>query len=137
MATDYDITPNLVERVLAADLIVVGANARLIDLQPDRTERTGRVLGLFEVDGDEILKGDPPERLLVRALLLLARDVQPDQPNEVYGPVFGSVYALADGSLDLPPEIIDDGTRDILRCLAQDTPPYVCSTVRYAPHHAP
>jgi hypothetical protein len=135
MATDYDLIPSLIERMTASHLVVVVAGARLIDLQRDRVEGPPRVLGVFEVDVEEVLDGQPPaDRPLVRVLgegqdeqarwlvplteggrwvLLLARDVGPGLPEGLYAPVFASGFRVADGSVELPEEAVDERTREL------------------------
>jgi hypothetical protein len=135
MATDYELIPSLIERIAASQLVVVVAGARLIDLQRDRIEGPPRVLGVFEVDVEEVLDGErPTDRLLVRVLgegqdeqarwlvpltdghrqvLVLARDVAPGLPGGLYAPVFASGFRIDGDSIELPEDVVDERTREL------------------------
>jgi hypothetical protein len=135
MATDYRLIPSLIERIAASHLVVIVAGARLIDLQRDRVEGLQRVLGVFEVDVEEVLDRErPADRLLVRVLgegqdeqarwlvplteghrwvLLLVRDAGPGLPGGLYAPVFASGFRIDDGSIELPEDALDERTREL------------------------
>jgi hypothetical protein len=135
MATDYRLIPSLIERIAASHLVVIVAGARLIDLQRERVEGLQRVLGVFEVDVEEVLDGErPADRLLVRVLgegqdeqarwlvplteghrwvLLLVRDAGPGLPGGLYAPVFASGFRIDDGSIELPEDALDERTREL------------------------
>jgi hypothetical protein len=135
MATDYDLIPTLIERIAASQLVVIVAGARLIDVQRDRVEAPPRILGVFEVDVEDVLDGErPADRLLVRVLgeghderarwlvpltdshrlvLLLTRDVGPDLPEGLYAPVFASGFRIDNDSIELPEEAVDERTREL------------------------
>jgi hypothetical protein len=135
MATDYELIPSLVERMAASQLVVIVAGARLIDLERDRVEGPQRVLGVFEVDVEEVLDGErPADRLLVRVLgegldeqarwvvplseaqrwvLLLTRDVGRGLPEGLYAPVFASGFRIDDDSIELPEDAVDERTREL------------------------
>jgi hypothetical protein len=135
MATDYDLIPSIIERITASHLVVIVTGARLTDLQRDRVEGPPRIVGVFEVDVEEVLDGErPADRLLVRVLgegqneqarwlvplteghrwvLLLARDVGPGLPDGLYAPVFASGFRIDNGSIELPEQAVDERTREL------------------------
>ena len=138
MATLYEEIPSLTDRIVAADLIVAGRVGRLIGTQALQIGDRPRVLGLFEVDVEQVLQGEVPSRpVLVRVLgegeeervswivpvkeeglfvLLLVRDVEPGLPDNVFAPYFASAFPLSgEGRVQLPEEIVDDLTREITR----------------------
>lgn len=138
MATLYEETPTLTDRIVAADLIVAGRFGRLVDTQALQMGDGPRVLGLFEVDVEQVIQGEIPSRpLLVRVLgegeeeraawvvpvkkedvvvLLLVRDVEPGLPENVFAPYFASAFPLTEeGRVQLPEEIVDDLTREVTR----------------------
>jgi hypothetical protein len=135
MATDYELIPNLIERITASQLVVVVTGGRLVDLQRDPIQDPPRVLGVFEVDVEDVLDGErPTDRLLVRVLgegqdeqarwlvplsdghrwvLLLTRDVAPGLPEGLYAPVFSSGFRIDNGSIEFPEEAVDERTREL------------------------
>lgn len=138
MATLYEETPTLTDRIVAADLIVAGRFGRLVDTQALQMGDGPRVLGLFEVDVEQVIQGEIPSRpLLVRVLgegeeeraawvvpvkkedvvvLLLVRDVESGLPENVFAPYFASAFPLTQaGRVQLPEEIVDDLTREVTR----------------------
>ena len=136
MATLYEETPTLTDRIVAAELIITGRFGRLLGTQAVQIGDRPRVLGLFEVDVEQVLQGEVPSRpVLVRVLgegeeeraawivpleeggllvLLLVRDVEPGLPENVFAPYFASVFRLIEeGRVQLPEEIVDELTRDV------------------------
>jgi len=135
MATDYYGTPSFLERVVGAELVVIGRPRRLLRVDPLRVEDGSRVYGIFEVAVDSVLMGDPSSDVLRLRVLgegrdeqaawivpldenepflfLLARDVEPEASDTLYVPVFSGVYPLTDEDhLDVPEEALDEPTRE-------------------------
>ena len=135
MATDYYGTPSLLERIVGADLVVIGRPGRLLQVEPPTGTNGSRVYGIFEVAVDSVLMGDPPsEGLNLRVLgegrdeqatwivplsedrsylVLLAHDVEPEAPENLYAPVFSGVYPLTDEDhVNVPEEALDDRTKE-------------------------
>jgi hypothetical protein len=138
MATLYEEIPTLADRTVAADLIITGRFRRLLGTQALQIGDRPRVLGLFEVDVEQVVEGEVPARpLLVRVLgegdegrvawivsvederllvLMLVRDIEPGLPNNVFAPYFASAFPLSEeGNVQLPEETIDDFTREVTR----------------------
>jgi len=138
LATDYDEVPTLVERIIGADLVLVGRVGRLVDVRPDKTEGQRRVVGIFELEVEKVLKGDEPTgRVLLRLLgegqderaawivsveegkrmlFLLASDVGPELPERLFAPVFASGFEIEDDArIRIPPTAVDDLTREVAR----------------------
>jgi hypothetical protein len=135
MATDYYGTPSLLERIVGADLVVVGRPGRLLRVEPQTGTNGSRVYGIFEVAMDSVLMGDPPSEVLNLRVLgegrdeqatwivplsgdrsflfLLAHDVEPEAPENLYAPVFSGVYPLTDEDhVNVPEEALDDRTKE-------------------------
>jgi hypothetical protein len=135
MATDYEVIPNLIERITASQLVVIVTGGRLVDLQRDPIQEPPRVLGVFEVDVEDVLDGErPTDRLLIRVLgegqdeqarwlvplsdghrwvLLLTPDTGPGLPEGLYAPVFSSGFRIDNGNVELPEEALDERTREL------------------------
>jgi hypothetical protein len=136
MATDFLKTPQLTERIAAADVIAVASTGRLVGVERDPTEGVGRVFGLFELLVENVISGDLPQgtvllrvlgdgederaRWLVpvqegrRLVLLMARDVGPELPENTFAPVHASGFELEDdGRVRIPEDAVDDLTRRV------------------------
>ena len=135
MSTTYDATPSLADRVIGADLILVGAVRGPIRVVPLDDGEPPRVHGWFEVSAERVLAGEKPSSaILLRVigdgidkpawrvpvpsdapvLAMLTRDVGPDLPENMYAPCFGGVYELsADGRARVPEDALDQLTRDL------------------------
>jgi hypothetical protein len=135
MATLYEEIPTLVERIVAADLVITGRFGRLVGIQRVEAGDRPRVTGLFEVSVEHAIRGEPPsDAILVRVLgegederaawiidvkaaellvFLLVRDVEPGLPNNVFAPYFSSAFPVADGTVRLPEEVVDERSREI------------------------
>jgi hypothetical protein len=135
MPTLFDRIPTLVERILGADLIAIGTVVGLREVRPAEGFEIPRVSGLFEVQLDDVLRGERPEdRVLVRVLgdgederaawsvpleegrrllLLLARDVAPELPEGVFAPYFESSFPVEDDSVRVPEETLDERAKEI------------------------
>jgi hypothetical protein len=139
MATVYDQIPSLAERIVGAHLIVIARFAGLREVRPAEGFDRPRVFGLFEVEVDEVLYGEPQDPLLVRVLsdpedpdpdptgeatrwvvpvdpdarvlLVLARDVAPDLPDGVYAPYFASAFAVEEDWVAVPADALDEQIR--------------------------
>jgi hypothetical protein len=130
--------PLLFDRVLAADLAVAGTVAALVRIEKLEGFETPRIAGFFEVQVERALLGDPPsERVLVRVLgegsedkpawttelrpearvlLLLARDVAPELPDNLFTPYFSSAFEVGDDDrVVFPTDVLDDESRRLLR----------------------
>jgi hypothetical protein len=138
MPTELEQVPTLVERIAGAHLIVIGRVAGLREVQPAEHFDRPRAFGMFEVDVDDVLYGEPPDRLMLRVLsdpddgksegerrwvvpmevgasvlLLLARDVAPELPDDVYTPYFASVFSVEDDEwVAVPDDALDAPTRE-------------------------
>jgi hypothetical protein len=135
MATDYYGTPSLLERIVGADLVVVGRPGRMPQVEPPPGRNGSRVYGIFEVAVDSVLMGDPPSEVLNMRVLgegrderatwtvplggdgsflfLLAHDIEPEVPENLYAPVFSGVYPLTDEDhVNVPEEALDDRTKE-------------------------
>ena len=133
MATLYEETPTLVERIVAADLVLTGRVGRLVSVQRVQAGDRPRVLGLFEVSVEHVIRGEPPsDQILVRVLgegederatwivpmeeqlaFLLVRDVEPGIPDNVFAPYFASGFPVTEGRIHLPDAVVDDRTREV------------------------
>jgi len=136
MPTDYYGTPSIYQRILSADLIVLGKVQRLLRSDTLVAGNQARVYGLFEVAVDSVLLGEPPSSILkVRVLgqnhnaevswiapmvvgepylFILVRDVSPDEPVNRFAPNFAGVYPLRDGGrIAIPADAVDEATRKI------------------------
>jgi len=134
MPTDYYGTPSIYQRILTADLIVLGKVQRLSRSDTLVAGSQARVYGLFEVAVDSVLLGEPPSSILkVRVLgqdhdgevswivpmvvgepylFILVRDVGPDEPINRFAPNFAGVYPLRDGGrIAVPADAVDETTR--------------------------
>jgi hypothetical protein len=138
VATTYDTIPTLSERILGADLIMIGTVIRLVETRQSQFSDAPRSFGIFEVTVEEVLKGRRPgRRLLVgtlsaagqdqtawlaslhedaRMLFLLVPDVGPSLPERLFAPYFASAFEL-DGrnTFSLPREALDSESRKLLR----------------------
>jgi hypothetical protein len=134
MATLYEETPTLVDRIVAADLVITGRVGQLVSVQRIQAGDQPRVLGLFEVSVEHIIWGEPSsDRILVRVFgagqderaawivpieeeqlaLLLVRDVEPGLPDNVFAPYFASGFPVTAQRIRLPDEVVDDLTREV------------------------
>ena len=121
MSTTYDATPSLLDRVVGADLILLGTahgpvrvdRLDALDALEEEEERP-RVYGWFEVRPERVLDGEPgSEPILLRVIgegtdadatwlvpvpsdrpmvALLNRDVGPGLPDNTFAPCFTGVY---------------------------------------------
>jgi hypothetical protein len=130
--------PLLFDRVLAADLAIVGKVAALVRIEKIDGFETPRIAAFFEVHVERALLGDPPsERILVRVLgdgseedpawttelrpearllLLLSRDVAPELPENLFTPYFSSAFELGDDDrVAFPVDVLDDESRRVMR----------------------
>ncbi len=130
MPTTYDLVSSLFERIIGADLIVVGTVRRLKNVQHEDSFKEPRVFGFFEIDVERALKGEPPPNPVLlrvfgegrnerpkwavplkegaRVLLLLARDVAPDLPPNLFAPYFASGFTIDEqGRVEVPPDVLD------------------------------
>ncbi len=134
MSTDYDGTPSFAERVIAADVILMGAIGRLIVVE-SLLDDPRRVSGKFEIRVESVWKGQPDAVLELRVLgkrdgdrvvwitdlvererylLMLARDSAPPDPAIWYVPYFSAAYPLTPGGqVQLPTETLDERTQEI------------------------
>jgi hypothetical protein len=139
MPTQLEHVPTLVERIVGAHLIVIGRVAGLREVRRAEGFDRTRTFGLFDVDVNDVLYGEPPDRLILRVLsdpegdsegerirwvvpmevgapvlLLLARDVAPELPDDVYVPYFTSVFSVEDEEwVVIPDDALDEPTREI------------------------
>jgi hypothetical protein len=134
MSTTYDATPSVLDRVVGADLIVVGVVRGPVRTSPVEDAERPRVHGWFEMRPERVLAGEPPEApILVRVLgdgsvedpswtvrlpddgrvvAMLARDVGPELPDNLFAPCFAGLFAIAgDGTVRVPEEALDDASR--------------------------
>jgi hypothetical protein len=140
MPTFVDTPPPLTDRILGADLVLVGTVTGLRETFPAKGFDTPRVSGLFEVVVEEMLYGERDQSpVLIRVLgdgksedatwsidlregqqhlLLLTRDVAPDLPENVYAPYFASCFAVREGLLKIPADALDETSLDV--CGAKD-----------------
>lgn len=146
MSLELPSVPNLIERVVGSDLIVIGRVAAVRDIRPAEGFERPHRFGFFEVEVTSVLYGRPPDPLIVRVLsepedpsrrddrpkwsapmetdvpvvLLLARDVAPELPGVVHVPYFASVFPVEnDESVVLTREVLDERTREIARADAR------------------
>lgn len=135
MTTRLDRMPPLSERIVGADLIATGTVVGLRDIRPAEGLEPPRVSGLFEVDLDEVLRGDRAHGTALvrvlgegrderavwvvplqegqRILLLLARDTAPDLPKDVFAPYFESSFPVEDGRVRVPEDALDELTMEV------------------------
>jgi hypothetical protein len=136
MPTEYYGTPSIYQRILSADLIVLGKVQRLLRSETLVAGSQARAYGLFEVAVDSVLLGEPPSSILkVRVLgqdrdgevswivpmvvgepylFILVRDVSPDEPINRFAPNFAGVYPLRDsGRVAVPADAVDEATRKL------------------------
>lgn len=134
MATLYEETPTLVDRIVAAELVITGRVGQLVGVQRIQAGDQPRVLGLFDVSVEHIIWGESPsDRILVRVLgagederavwivpmeeeqlaFLLVRDVEPGLPDNVFAPYFASGFPVTARRIRLPDEVVDDLTREV------------------------
>ena len=136
MPTEYYGTPSIYQRILSADLVVLAKVQRLLRSDTLVAGSQARVYGLFEVAVDSILLGEPPSSILkVRVLgqnhdgavswivpmvvgepylMILVRDVTPDEPVNRFAPNFAGVYPLRDGGrVAVPADAVDESTRKV------------------------
>jgi hypothetical protein len=136
MPTEYYGTPSIYQRILSADLIVLGKVQRLLSSETLVAGSQARVYGLFEVAVDTVLLGEPPSSTVkVRVLgqnhdgevswivpmvvgepylFILVRDVSPDEPINRFAPNFAGVYPLRDGGrIAVPADAVDEATRKL------------------------
>jgi hypothetical protein len=134
MPTEYYGTPSIYQRIVGADLIVLGKVQRLLRSETLVAGSQARVYGLFEAAVDSVLLGEPPSSILkVRVLgqdhdgeiswivpmvvgepylFILVRDVGPDEPINRFAPNFAGVYPLRDGGrVAVPADAVDETTR--------------------------
>jgi hypothetical protein len=130
--------PKLRERILAVDLAVVATVTDLSKIETAEGFEGPRVAGVFEVEVERVLLGEPPEkRVLVRVLgdgapdeptwtsdlrpgarllLLLSRDVAPELPENLFAPYFSSAFSIDDTNrVAFPANVLDDVSRRGLR----------------------
>ena len=129
--------PPLSDRILAAELAIVGTVAALVRIGPVQGFETPRLAGFFEVQVERALFGDPPsERVLVRVLgdgpeddptwttelrpdarllLLLSRDVAPELPDDLFTPYFDSAFEVDGDLVAFPADVLDDLSRRAMR----------------------
>lgn len=138
MPTELVETPKLRERILAADLVVVGTVAALVRVEKLEGFEAPRLAGFFEFQVERALLGEPPaERVLVRVfgdgtegdpewtsdlrpetrrLLLLCRDADPEQREEFFAPYFSSAFDIDDANrVRFPADVVDGESRRVLR----------------------
>jgi hypothetical protein len=135
VSTTYEATPSLLDRIVGADLVVLGVVRGPVRVVPIDGDERRRVHGWFEVHPERILDGEPSSSkgLLVRVigegsaerpdwplpvpsdrpvLAVLTRDVAPGLPDAMYAPCFAGIYEVnADGVVAVPGAAVDDGTR--------------------------
>jgi hypothetical protein len=134
MPTEYYGTPSIYQRIIGADLIVLGKVQRLLRTETLVAGSQASVYGLFEVAVDSALLGEPPSSILkVRVLghdhdgevswivpmvigepylFILVRDVGPDEPINRFAPNFGGAYPVRDGGrIAVPADAVDETTR--------------------------
>jgi hypothetical protein len=134
MPTEYYGTPSIYQRILNADLIVLGKVQRLLRSETLVAGSQARVYGLFEVAVETALLGEPPSSILkVRVLgqdhdgavswivpmvvgepylFILVRDVSPDEPVNRFAPNFAGAYPVRDGGrIAVPADAVDETTR--------------------------
>jgi hypothetical protein len=134
MSTDYYGIPSFAERIIGADVILIGAIGRLIAVEPLQ-DASMHISGKFEIHIENIWKGQPDAALELRVLgkrdgdrfvgivdlqegehylLMLARDSAPLDKATWYVPYFSAVYPLnPDGQVQLPTETLDERTQEI------------------------
>lgn len=138
MALELREPPPLFDRILAAELAIVGTVAALVKVETVQGFEDARLAGFFEVQVERALLGDPPsERILVRVLgdgpednptwttelrpemrllLLLSRDVAPELPENLFTPYFTSAFEVgADDRVAFPADVLDDPSRRVMR----------------------
>jgi hypothetical protein len=130
--------PKLRERILAAELVVVGTVAALVEVTKVEGFEGPRLAGFFEIQVERVLLGEPAaQRVLVRVLgdgpeddptwtsdltpdarrlLILSPDVGPDLPENLFAPYFSSAFDVdQEDRVLLPADVLDDESRGIVR----------------------
>lgn len=138
MALELREPPPLFDRILAAELAIVGTVAALVKVETIQGFEDPRLAGFFEVQVELALLGDPrSERILVRVLgdgrednpawttelrpemrllLLLSRDVAPELPENLFTPYFTSAFQVGeDDRVAFPADVLDDASRRVMR----------------------